>query len=487
MLCVVIKGPSYDEVRRQITQAIPYADMIELRIESFSSLDLEELKKIRAEFSIPMIFTLRSSSQGGSYKGAEPERLQDLRRLASLKPEYLDVEFHVPVETTANIAHENPEIKLIISHHDFDETPSDLDALYTAMQKIPAWGYKIAVAANSALDAMRLMCWAKNIQGNKIILAMGEQGQITRILSPLLQCAITYASIDEGSLSAPGQVPAKLLLERFRFRKLGAQTAIYGLIGDPVEQSIGDLVHNRFFEEQGLDAVYVKIQLKAEELETFLALAAQLPFKGLSVTQPLKEQIVAYVNVLSEESKAIGAVNTLCRRDNKWEGCNTDGKGALNAIEEQFSVEGGHVVIIGAGGAAKAIAFEAKQRGAFVTVVNRHVKRAEEVANRLHVKAAGLEEMQAIADRGYDVLINSTSDEMPIDAEAILPGSIVMDVKTKAKDTAFFQVAEKKGGHLIYGYQMYLEQAIGQYLFWFPGNFSEQQCRSFLNSHEWIE
>lgn len=487
MLCVVIKGPSYDEVRRQISQVIPYVDIVELRIELFSSLDIEQLKKIRSEFQIPMIFTLRSSSQGGTYARSENERLEDLLQLAGLKPEYLDVEFHVPPDVIASIARENPEIKLIVSHHDFDGIPNDLDALLTAMQKIPAWGYKIAVAAHNALDAMRLMCWAKDVRGNKIILAMGRHGQISRILSPVMQCAITYACLDEGSLGAPGQIPAKLLLERYHFRSLGPQTAIYGLIGDPVDQSIGDLVHNRFFEIKGIDAVYVKIQLKPVELKMFLAFAAQLPFKGLSVTIPLKENVVAYVNELSEEAKTIGAVNTLCMREEKWEGCNTDGKGALNAIGEQFSVKGKHIVIIGAGGAARAIAFEAHQRGASITVVNRHIERAKQVASIVNGKAAGLEEMQAIADEGYDILINCTPNDMPIDADAILPGSIVMDVKIRPKDPYFFQAAEKKGCHLIYGYQMFLEQAIGQYLFWFPECFSVQECRAFLNSNEWVE
>lgn len=486
MLCVVIKGPSYDEVRRQLAQVSPYTDIVELRLELFSSLDTDQLKKIRSEFPMPMIFTLRSSSQGGSYKGTENERLQELQKLAGLKPEYLDVEFHVPADIIAAIALENPEVKLIVSHHDFDGTPDDLDALYAAMQKIPAWGYKIAVAAHNALDAMRLMCWAKDIQGNKIILAMGEHGQVTRLLSPVLQCAITYSCLDEGSLGAPGQIPAKLLLERFHFRTLGPQTAVYALIGDAVVQSISDLVHNRFFEAQGIDAVYVKIRLKAEELESFLKFAAQLPFKGFSVTMPLKEAVVACVNELSPEAKIIGAVNTLCRRNEKWEACNTDGKGALNAIEEQFSVKGAHAVIIGAGGAAKAIAYEAYQRGASITVINRHKQRAEQVASIVNGKAAGLEQMQAIAEEGYDLLINATPIDMPIEADAILPGSIVMDVKIKSEDSYFFQAAEKRGCHLIYGYQMFLEQAIGQYLFWFPDRFSAQECRTFLNSNEWI-
>lgn len=488
MLCVVIKGPSYEEVRRQISQVIPYADVVELRLELFSNLNREQLKQLRAEFSIPMIFTLRSSSQGGSYARSENERLDDLRKLASLKPEYLDIEFHVPADFIADIAKEHPEIKLIISHHDFVETPSDLDALYTAMQKIPAWGYKIAVAAKHALDAMRLICWAKNIQGNKIIIAMGEYGQISRILSPVMQCAMTYACLDEGSLGAPGQIPAKVLLERYHYRSLDSQTAVYGLIGDPVDQSIGDLVHNRFFEDKEMNAVYIKIQLKAAELETFLRLAAQFPFRGFSVTMPLKEAAVAYVNELSQEASAIGAVNVLRWQDGKWMASNTDGTGALNAIEEQFPVKGKRVVIIGAGGAAKAIAYEAHRRGASITVVNRDKKRAEQLASNVNGIAKGLDEMQACANEGYDVLINSTPAAMPINDAAILPGSIVMDVKTKpTPDSHFFQAAEKKGCHLIYGYQMFLEQAIGQYLYWFPERFSAQECRAFLNSNEWIE
>lgn len=484
MLCVVIKGPSYDEAHRQISKVLPYADVVELRLELFT-FDFKQLKNLRSEFSIPMIFTLRSVEQGGSYTKSESERQQELKQLATLNPEYLDVEFHVPEEVSAAITQGNPDVKLIISHHDFNETPENLDALYEKMQKIPAWGYKLAVMAQNATDTMRLLCWAKKIKGNKIIIAMGTHGQVSRILSPLMQNAMTYACIDDDIFLTPGQLPATVLLERFHFRSLNSETVIYGLLGNPVERSIGDLVHNRFFEAKEINAVYVKIQLESTELKPFLKWAAELPFQGFSVTTPFKEEILSLIDDPTEEVREIGAVNTLYKQNGRWIACNTDGVGALNAIEEQFPVEGKRAVLIGAGGTAKAIAFEAHKRGASITVLNRNFSKAESLASRVAGQAKHLNEMSACAEEGYDLLINCTPVDMPIDASTILPGTIVMEVKMQPKDSYFFQAAEKSGCHLIYGYQMFLEQAIGQYVCWFPGRFSTQECRSFLNSNEW--
>lgn len=480
MICVVIKGPTFDEAQQQIAKAIAYADLVELRLDCFNSLDLGALKTLRTHFSIPMIFTLRSKTQGGNYAKSEENRLADIRRLIKLKPEYLDLENDVHASFIDEIS-KNSEIKLILSYHNFEETPQNLNSIYVEMRKIPAYKYKIAVTAKNCLDALQLLLWAKKSDDKLIAISMGSHGQISRILGPIVGCSITYAALEEDQKSAPGQLSAKTLIEKYHHRLLNPHTKIYALIGDPVDKSISDETHNHLIAACGLDAVYVKIQVKPSEVSDFLQLAKQLPFHGISVTMPLKEQVLPSLDDVDSQAAQIGAINTLLIENKKIDGFNTDGIGALNAIETKDKVKGKKMVIIGAGGAAKAIAFEAHKRGAHVTILNRDAEKAIQIGKLLNCVGKGLDEIAVCAESGYDILINCTPSPQPIPSDYILPHTIVMDITTKPKETAFLKQAMKKECDIIYGYQMFIEQALGQFKIWLK-NFDVQQSRKILEA-----
>jgi 3-dehydroquinate dehydratase / shikimate dehydrogenase len=482
MICVVIKGPSLEDVYRQISAAFAYADLVELRLDCFALLDMTALKKLRSHFSIPMIFTLRSQQQGGSYPQSEENRLIEICRLCALKPEYLDLESHVSPSFIKEIASQYPEIKVILSHHDFETTPKNLDKLYQKMKIVPAHFYKIAVTPQNCLDAMRFVCWANKTNDQLIAISMGSHGQLSRILGPMIGTPITYAALEEDLLTAPGQLSAKTLIEQYHHRSLNRHSALYGLIGDPVDQSISAETHNHLFTTCGFNAVYVKIQVKTSELAEFLNYAKQLPFRGFSVTMPLKESILPYLDGIDPRALDIGAVNTLLFEDNKINGFNTDGIGALNALENEGLVKDKRVIIIGAGGAARAIAYEAKQRGSHVTLVNRDKGKALQIAQRLHCTGKGLEDMVACAQEGYDILINCTPVALPIASDYILPQAVVMDIVTKPKDTPFLKQAMEKGCQVIYGYEMFIEQAIEQFNLWFKNRIDFHESRQILEN-----
>ncbi len=484
MICVVIKGPTIEDAYQQITQALTHADLVELRLDYFSHLDFTALKKLRSHFSIPMIFALRSASQGGEYKKSEANRLADIRHLAQLKPAYLDLEYHVPLHFIEEIASQYPDSKLILSYHHFEETPQndDLEKIYQNMRSIPACFYKIAVTAQNSLDAMRLLCWSKKSDPQLIVISMGPHGQISRILGPIMQYPLTYATLEEHLTTAPGQLTAQTLLNRYHYRSLGPHTALYGLIGDPVEKSISDETHNHLIAIYGLGAVYVKIQITKSEVADFLKFAKQLFFRGLSVTMPLKECIFPFLDHIDSQACDIGASNTLLFEQGKISGFNTDGMGALNAIERQCSVKEKRIIILGAGGAAKAIAYEAQRRGAHVTILNRDAEKAVQIAQHLHCVGKGLDQIAICAEEGYDILINCTPVSLPIDPDYILPQAFVMDIKTKPKETEFLQHAQKKGCHIIYGYQMFVEQAMGQMNLWFKDRVEVQNTREILEN-----
>jgi 3-dehydroquinate dehydratase/shikimate dehydrogenase len=469
MLCVIIKGPSIEEAHQQIVNALEQADIVELRLDYFDRLDLSSLETLRLQYSIPMIFSLRSQLQGGNYSQTEEKRLADIEQLAALKPDYLDLENFIAPDFVSKISSQFPEIKIILSTHNCEETPDDenLEKLYLDMKKIPAFFYKIAVTARHPSDPLRLLSWAKKFDKKLIAISMGMDGQISRILGPMFGNPVTYAALDENQQSAPGQLTAQLLLNRYRHHSLNPLTRIYGLIGNPVEPSISDETHNGLIAACGLDAVYLKINVRPSELADFLKLAKQLPFSGLSVTMPLKEYIIPCLDEINPQADAIGAVNTLLFENGNIIGFNTDGIGALNAIENICPVQGKRIVMIGAGGAAKAIAYEAIRRGGKVIILNRDAQKAVQMAESFSCEGKGLEEMAACAESGYDILINSTPSPLPIDPAHILPQAIVMDIKTKPKDTLFLKHAKEKGCRVIYGYQMFIEQAIGQFHLWF--------------------
>lgn len=482
MICAVIKGPSLHEARQQLTQAQAYASLVELRLDGFTDISTASIQSLRSQCPLPMIFTLRSPSQGGNYSLPETQRLKEIRRLANLQPEYLDVEYDVPSDTIQDLLALTPNTKLILSYHNFENTPEDLHAIYQQMRSIHAHYYKIAATAHCSLDALRFMCWAKKKQDSSLIaISMGNHGQISRILAPIMGSPFTYAAIDDNQTSAPGQLSAKELIEKYHYQSLTPHTSICGLIGDPVNRSISDETHNKLCKASGLDAVYVKIQVKPEELPTFMTLAKEIPFHGLSVTMPLKEQIIPLLDDIHHQAAEIGAVNTLHFTQGKVAGYNTDAVGALDAIEKAISVKGKRIVMLGSGGAAKAIAYEAIQRGGQVVILNRSTESALELALKLNCVGKGLDHMAACAAEGYDILINCTPVELPILPEHILPKAIVMDITTKPKETSFLKCAKEKGCQVIYGYQMFVEQALHQFGIWFKKRFETQSWRPFLD------
>ena len=162
-------------------------------------------------------------------------------------------------------------------------------------------------------------------------------------------------------------------------------------------------------------------------------------------------------------------------------GFNTDGTGALSAIEKKGSVLNRCVLIIGAGGAARAIAFEAMKRRSRVVILNRDVNRAEMLASALGCKWGGVDDLLRYYRLGYDFLIQCTPASMPIDPQCLYPGAIVMDLTTFPKTTALLNEAKLRGCGIVYGYEMFIEQAIGQFNLWFIG-FDSWRWKGHLES-----
>ncbi|MBU6446512.1 MAG: type I 3-dehydroquinate dehydratase, partial [Verrucomicrobia bacterium] len=316
---------------QEIAQIGPKVDLVELRLDAF---DIEQRPKY------PCIFTLRKKEQGGLKEIGEKERLAQIERYLELGPEYCDIEADTDPVWIAKMAKRFPKVKLIGSAHNFQETPADLDALLRSMKNPHFAIYKIALKAHSTSDMLRLMYFARKSSVPLSVMSMGELGKPSRVLAPIMGSLLNYTGLaEEPNLH---RYNLQTLLETFHYRKLTRNTLIYSLIGDPVEKSPGHFFHNPRFKH---NAVYVKMVVQPHEVHAVFSLIKQLPFGGLSVTIPLKELIQSEMDEIMPMAKKMGAINTVIFREGRTIGTNTDGPGALNALEKHVAVKGKKVAV----------------------------------------------------------------------------------------------------------------------------------------------
>ncbi len=486
MIVVPVKGESKEELQQNLTRAGGVADLIEVRVDLCHNISYEELKSVLNGFDQPLLLTLRSEQQGGEFKGSRRDYLKEIAQLAELKPAYLDVEHDVfPLENLQL----PPDVSVVISHHEWKGVPEDLNGLLQEMQKHPAAIYKLAVMPQDSRELFIFLDFLEKAPSNVCGIAMGEHDSFTRIAAKRLGSCWTYASLEESSATAPGQIVASILRQHYRYSKQSNETELYGLIGDPVSQSISDYTHNALLTQKEADALYIKVQTTKEGLKESIQWIRRQPFSGVSVTMPLKEAVIPLLDGLTPLAQEIEAVNTLYWQDGKLFGHNTDAKGALQAIyEEAGLIIGYRLVLLGVGGAAKALAHAAFQDGAELICVGRNKEKTEAFARRFGGTSATLDQMHEIAEEGYEILVNATPVELPVPEETILPRIVVMTMQTRPLETALTQIARKRGCLIVPGWRMFLHQAVGQWKLWKPEwdsgevrNFLEQACLETLS------
>lgn len=456
-LIAIVYGPTLGRAKEQLEKAgAEGADLAEIRLDCFERGDLKRLSELPRE--LPLIFTFRKKTHGGACELEEAKRLELFAKCLKANPEYCDIETDTELSFFEDVKKTHPKIKIIGSFHDLEKMPP-LEETLDRMRKPLVAHYKLAVLAQSASDALKLLLFAKD-HDNLTCIGLGEHGTITRILGPLFGSEFCYAPLEKDD-ALFGQVPLFDLHEIYRFRTLSPKTRIYGLIGHPIEKSVGHLFHNKSFPK---DAVYVKIDLDVPELPLFFSLIRKLPFSGLSITMPLKELLGKFLTSVEPDAAVIGSINTLKIEEEHWHGFNTDGKGALNALEGRCKVKGKHVVVLGAGGSARAIVYEAIRKGAKVTVLNRTEARREALAKEFGCDAAGLEELGNLS---FDILINSIPTDLFFDAKELPPKAIVMDIVYWEKETPLLKLGRERGCTCIGGMKMFEEQALLQQKIWF--------------------
>jgi shikimate dehydrogenase len=254
---------------------------------------------------------------------------------------------------------------------------------------------------------------------------------------------------------------------------IDAQTELYGIIGNPVQHSLSPILHNGAFKRLGWNAVYLVFEVK--NLEEALRGIRGLGVRGVSVTIPFKTKVVPFLDKIERLAKKIGAVNTIVNRGGKLIGYNTDCDGALEALEEKMNLKGKRVVLLGAGGAARAIGFGLKERDCQLVVVNRSKKGGEALSKELgcdYLPISSLVRMKA-GELEADVIINATSlgmyprdKETPISKKLLEEGMMVMDIVYEPLQTKLLREAKKKGCLTINGLEMLVRQGVAQFMIW---------------------
>jgi shikimate dehydrogenase len=301
---------------------------------------------------------------------------------------------------------------------------------------------------------------------------MGLRGVMSRILAPKYGSCITFASIEKNKESAEGQLTINEMKEEYNIDLVNPNTRVLGVIGEFAENSRSRFMHNNMFKEKKLDFIYVLFKTKKEELGEFMRNFREFGFRGSAVTIPHKEAIMKHVDEIDDTAQKIGASNTLVNENGKLIAYNTDYFGAIKALKEKTKLADKAVLVIGAGGAARAIVYALKKEKAKITIINRTDEKAQKLADEFNIEFDRLGNMKELINKN-DITINTTSvgmdphkDESIIKENEFSEGKIIMDIVYKPIRTKLIMLAEKNKCKTITGERMLIYQATGQYNLW---------------------
>ncbi len=470
-LCLTLAEPDPRRLLSQLNRYSSDCSHIEVRLDHLAGPAIPALPgRQRAQ----RIATCRPVREGGRFQGAERDRLALLERAANAGFEFLDLEWDTPTPPGLPEA-----VRIVRSRHLFDSFPASLDAALPEQER-PGDLAKLAVATRNTAEAVSLLRWmSEKAPGSRIILGMGNFGQITRYLGGFLGNAWTYVSLGDREI-APGQFSLRQGLDSFSNWK-GGHPPLYAVLGNPLRHSLSPDLHNFLFKHYQREGVYLPLWI--DDLAPFLdwVLDARLPFRGFSVTMPHKLAAARWVD--SSLSNEAHPINTLTHGEGGWSGQNTDRDGFLLPLTEQISLSDCRVVVLGTGGAARTVVAALKEAHAIPTVVGRSEKALEHIADRFDCQTAHWSQLPLAGQ----VLVNTTpigqfpdSDASPWEGSP-LDFEVVYDLIYRPAKTRLLRAAERSGGRTISGVEMFIRQATLQFLNWTGISPDLNLARGFLD------
>ncbi|MGE5295204.1 MAG: shikimate dehydrogenase [Solirubrobacterales bacterium] len=499
-LAVPISAKDLDQAKRQVREAIAAgAEMLELRTDYLEPLTADSIVALVAEARVagknrvPVIVTCRDLEEGGAKPLSDESRTRILMTAIEAGADFIDLEYANFVQPEIGrriqeVLAAHPKTRLILSAHDFTGKFPDLRGLYREIQQVcPHAIPKLVYTAghiNDCLDAFDLL---HETSGDRIVLCMGAAGLISRVLAKKLGAFVTFGSLDRQAATAPGQLTVDTLKTLYRHDAIDAATELYGVIADPVGHSLSPAIHNASFADRGMNRLYLPLLVQGgqAEFDAFLdslLVRPWLDFRGFSVTIPHKHSALEYVRrkggFIEPLAEKIGATNTLLiepwatGHEPRLSAYNTDYAGALDAITQGMGIErrdlrGVPTAVVGAGGVSRAIVAGLTDAGANVTIYNRTVERAQELAADFGCRAAGLDDLPRLEAR---LLINCTSIGMhphvnasPVPGECLRSGMTVFDTIYNPAETLLLKQAKAKDAKTIDGVAMFVNQAAAQF------------------------
>jgi 3-dehydroquinate dehydratase/shikimate dehydrogenase len=340
-----------------------------------------------------------------------------------------------------------------------------LQRLAAVLDSFAGDAIKIATQCNSYADVLRVLALCKG-RRDVIAVPMGEIGLPGRVLALRHGSALAYAAV--GEKTAPGQLTLDEMKNLYRADKLDRRTRVYGVIGNPVAHSLSPLLHNTGFIARRMNDVYLPFLVP--DLRDFLRAVGPLGIQGFSVTLPHKQAMLRHLDDCDPLAEAIGAVNTVVVRGNgKLYGYNTDYVGVLRALQRRVALRGSRVLIYGAGGAARAMAFALAQAGAIVNICARRLSEARKLARAARGEAIARRHLRR---EFFDAIVNATpvgmhphSTASPLRAKE-LNCRLVFDSIYRPMQTRLLQLAARRGIETVSGVDMFIAQGTAQWEIW---------------------
>ena len=488
-LCVAIQASSPEELIERAASALADSRFLEFRLDSLAkpASILPKVKEfLAAHRDTTVLATCRRKQFGGLFTGSLKAELEVLLAAAEAGCQIVDLEVESAEEAAPRQLDQLRDglraagTALLISFHDFSRT-KNLDQTALRIEVFQPDFVKVVSTAKSLADNLAVL---KLIQEHSrsaevVGIAMGEEGLVSRVLGLRAGAPFTFAAFSDSPISdkpatvstqatAPGQLTARTLRDLYRVEQLDQATRIFGVAGDPIAHSLSPLMHNAAFRRENVNAIL--LPLITHKVADLITLARELPLAGSAVTMPLKQEVLPHLANSDPLTARIGACNTLrTGADGKLYGFNTDVAGVIRPLERRLKLQGARIVVLGAGGAARAAVFGLVEQGAEVFIVNIVHEDAVKLAKQAKAKAL---KRDLFAKAAFDVLINATpcgmegnKQPLPI-TEKELNASLVFDMVYNPLETPLLKLAKERGIPVISGMEMFVQQGARQFEIW---------------------
>lgn len=457
-------------------------------LQDFTQLDSQLHQMLVRLHSPQTIATCRRTQARGLFRGTVGQQKLVLSAAARAGCQWIDLEIESVKAAGPSLLRQFRPAKVIVSYHNYHRT-SALRGIYRRLARLPVRAVKIATQARRLCDNLpirRLLKASRQRSPRCVALAMGASGIPSRLLGPLWGSPFTYAGVENDQKVASGQLPSEVMRSVYRVDRLDHRTQWFGVVGSYASFSLSPAMQNAAFQAKHQNAVFLPCE--TDRLTDFLNFARELEFQGFAVTMPYKRAILRALDWVDPLAHRIGACNTVAVQRGKWMGWNTDAAAVAEVLTKRLRLAGGRILVLGAGGAARAAAYALRAEGAEVIIAARREESAQRLARKVAAQAVP---WGSAGGMEVDAVINATPvgmypyvDASPIDL-ARLRVRVVFDMVYHPLETRFLSQARGRGLTTISGLEMLVAQGARQFEIWTglaaPRALMEQAVRQALD------